>query len=583
MSAALNADDADAIACGFIRPHVAGIFDDIVSAVKSAYGAVKGAGSAVASFVHHPPGWLATAFPLFTTENQRYWAEKLGGSTGAQLYDAGVKALAQKYLGPQGPALVEAYNKIADDAAHGHADAREILARAPQVVKLAAASRKGPEAFRTAVVETKSAVKVSGGGGSAYNGPHLGESNMTLEHYRNTAIQAVTDAHHQNLSPAYGYFRFGVHQKIYLFPSELDARAWFDRRGQIDGYDYMAVFNAADLRAPIVEDLGSTVMHPADVGHWFLPLALGLPAGALGGYYYRKWQEGHPGKIIPGISGDVGHSVGQHWGAHILGADDSEIARRRAWPQTKALIQSAIRETLDFLHSGGMPWLGTSPADSAFVWSLESYGDTQVVPFASYEQALDHMRNRIHTDQVALAVFDKRSPHWPNPVNWRKSDDPAHEAVIAQQVSRHSPTHAVGEVVGTEPWQSIVGTEPWQSIVGTEPWQSIVGTGPWGTLVGAAIDVLRQQAQVLANEVPAFLVVVIRDAANRWLYGKFSSIDAAIEKFSRVTANLGLFTYAALFNKRDPHFPLPFDEMIGEATSVTPGPQPTIQPLPAAA
>lgn len=142
---------------------VSGFFDDVVSAAKSAYGVAKGAVSSVASFVHHPPGWMAAAMPLFTTENQRYWAEKLGGSTGAQLYDSGVKLIAQKALGPQGPQLVDAYNKVVEDASQGHIDAQQILAHAPQIAKLAVASRQGPEAFRAAVAETRSAVKVDSG------------------------------------------------------------------------------------------------------------------------------------------------------------------------------------------------------------------------------------------------------------------------------------------------------------------------------------------------------------------------------------------------------------------------------------
>ncbi|HSX23266.1 MAG TPA: hypothetical protein VLE97_10885 [Gaiellaceae bacterium] len=135
---------------------VGGILDDIAQAAKNVF-------KDVASFIHHPPEWFAIAFPLFTTENQRYWAKKLGGSTGAQIYDAGVKAIAAKYLGPQGPALVETYNKVVEDAAKGNLDAKTIIEKAPQIAKLAAASKKGADAFRAAVSDTKSAVKTSGG------------------------------------------------------------------------------------------------------------------------------------------------------------------------------------------------------------------------------------------------------------------------------------------------------------------------------------------------------------------------------------------------------------------------------------
>lgn len=101
---------------------VSGALNDIAAAFE---GAVK----SVASFVKHPSRWFAVAFPLFTMENQRYWAGKLGASTGERLYDAGVKAAASKYLGPQGPQLVDAYNKVTEDAAQGNLNAREILAK----------------------------------------------------------------------------------------------------------------------------------------------------------------------------------------------------------------------------------------------------------------------------------------------------------------------------------------------------------------------------------------------------------------------------------------------------------------------
>src|ERR1700751_5915057 len=152
---AVATSDPDAYAG---RDCVAGLFDSIANVFK-------GAASSVASFVHHPPGLFATVIPLFTKENQRYWAQKLGGSTGAQIYDAGVKVVASQALGPQGPALVEAYNKVVEDAARGHLDAKQILAKAPQIAKLATASKQGPDAFRAAVAETKSAVKVSGSEG----------------------------------------------------------------------------------------------------------------------------------------------------------------------------------------------------------------------------------------------------------------------------------------------------------------------------------------------------------------------------------------------------------------------------------
>lgn len=64
-------------------------------------------------------------------------------------------------------ALVETYNKVTEDVVRGNVvrgnlTAREILATLPEIAKLAPASKQGPAAFRAAVADTKSAVKVSG-------------------------------------------------------------------------------------------------------------------------------------------------------------------------------------------------------------------------------------------------------------------------------------------------------------------------------------------------------------------------------------------------------------------------------------
>jgi hypothetical protein len=146
-----------------------GLFDGISHAFKSvAHGAesvAHGAKSAfhhVASFVRHPPTWFVVAMPLFTMENQRYIAKKIGGSTGAKIYDAGLGLVVSKALGPEGPKLLEAYNKIMDDAASGHVDARAILARAPEIAKLATASRQGAGALQSAILETESHIQAPG-------------------------------------------------------------------------------------------------------------------------------------------------------------------------------------------------------------------------------------------------------------------------------------------------------------------------------------------------------------------------------------------------------------------------------------
>ena len=398
---------------------IGGFFDDVVSAAKGAF-------SSAASFVHHPPGWFAAAMPLFTTENQRYLAGKLGGSTGEQLYDVGVKAIAQKALGPQGPALVETYNKVTEDAARGNLHAREILSHAPQIVKLAAASRQGPEAFQAAIAATNSAVKVSG---DYVGGP------------------------------------------------------WLDMIG----------------------------------GPW-LDIADPDPS----------W----------------GYTVGGPW-LDIVGAQVGDRSRRQEWPQTKALIQSAINEVNDMAR-----W---RPA-GAYVWSLDPpsaspsqritlEGVTSVEAFATPAEALDYMRQRIQTPHVALAIFDRRSAHWPNPTNWTKSDDPAYEPVIAQQIERAVPTRTAGSYVGAVPALSTID---------------------------AALNNVRNRAQSIANKRTGSVVGVIHTTPDGlWHALAFSDSDAADDWLGLATQDPAAYTYAASYDKEDFMWPHPINEKIGGSRVVS--------------
>ena len=550
--------------------HVAGFFDDLKRAAKGTF-------SRVASFVHHPPGWFATIFPLMTMENQRYWAKKLGGSTGAQLYDTGVKAMASKYLGPQGPQLVETYNKVADDAARGNVDAKEILANAPQIAKLAAASKQGPEAFQAAVAETGSAVKVSGAEGerdmSGYD--YVGADGHS---YPEIASRAVMSVQQQNPSPVYGYLRMGAQQKIYLYQTLGDAHGWFTSltHGQ-EPHDYAAVFVATDLTRPVpgLESFGhARVSGYPEVGNW-LPLLLGVPAGGALGYFLRKWQEENPGQAIPGVppgklpaphipgippktSGDWiggswldivgqdpdGYSIGGPW-LDIVGSQGDDRVRARAWPQTKALIQSAIKEVTE-----------TAPSlpGTAYVWSLDppsaspSYspsrrivleGTTGILSFGSTAEAIDYMRERIQTPHVALALFERTSQHWPNPTSWTKSDDPAYEPVIAAQAAKATPTRSAGDYVGAYPWQ---------------------------TTIGSAVDDVRTRAQSIANKRAGSVVGVVHTTKDGlWHALAFRNADDADDWLGTATQDPAGYTYAAYYDKEDFQWPHPVNEKIGGA------------------
>lgn len=195
-----------------------------------------------------------------------------------------------------------------------------------------------------------------------------------------------------------------------------------------------------------------------------------------------------------------------------------------AWPETRALIESAKREAVDAQAS--------APA-AAWVWSLDPSGSsavpgaqllsgsTFVTPFSSYAQALDYMRSRIQTPHVALAVFDTASPHWPNPVNWTKSDDPAYAQIIAQRAS--TPPRMAGSY--------------------------------GSTTVGSALDDLRARAEALAAKNAGRVIGVIHTSKDGlWHVIAFRSEDDADDWLDTSTQNPESYTYASYFNKSDPRF-----------------------------
>ena len=532
--------------------------------------------------------------------------------------------------------------------------------------------------------------------------------------YPEVAARAVANAAQQSPSPVYGYHRAGAQQKVYLFGTIADAHGWFAAiaQGQAQPYDYVAVFAATDLTRPVagLESFGHTVVSgDAYVGN-MLPFFLGLPLGALGGYFYGGWRERNPGKWIPGISGDpyvggpwvdlaapvvggpwvdlaspvvggpwldidapivggpwldiaspvvggpwldieapiVGwdhhhklhhthagpitspeqlaasspgpvtsfsdpwastapspeqslyeqadilfwqrtkYKVGERlnpadpqdaammpaWhaayadvvAAHAGGAPqvaawlemitpydnpflawrasvgtstydrphhvESEAERRRRWPQTQALIESAKREVRDYqAQYPAVAWVWSlDPSGPSTVPGVELGGTTVVTPFSSYAQALDFMRSRIQTPHVALAAFDTASPHWPNPMNWTKSDDPAYEPIIAQRVA--SGPRVAGAYGGTS--------------------------------IGLAIDDVRARAKALAARRAGDVIGVIHTPKDdHWHSLAFQSEDDADDWLNSATLNQETYTYAAYFNKKDATWPNPVIEKIG--------------------
>jgi hypothetical protein len=414
--------------------------------------------------------------------------------------------------------------------------------------------------------------------------------------YPEVAAQAIQRIHAQHLSPYYGYIRSGINQKIYLFPLLEDAQAWFGQHVQLQpDHDYAAVFAATDLRAPIAgmeHFMRTNVGCDSHVGSW-LPFLLGLPLGGLGGYFLRRWQEQNPGQALPfvppgrlpapkippqamalapktvggpwvdmvGQEYDYGYNyavggpwvdlVGQDYGygdyaigcPHAtIGAQASDIMRHRTWPQTKALIQSAIdevtREAANY------------PAE-AYVWKLDApsaapyagrapgsvimpEGTTSILPFSSQHEALAYLREAAQTRPVALAMFERSSPHWPNPVAWRKSDQPDHASVIAQHVASRSSTQTSGTYAGAH------------------------------TAVGAAVDDVRRRAQELAERRAGNVIGVIHTSKDGlWHTLAFRTSDDADDWLGTATQDPASYTYAAYYDKEDFQWPQPVNEKIG--------------------
>jgi len=220
---------------------------------------------------------------------------------------------------------------------------------------------------------------------------------------------------------------------------------WLDIAGQDYGY-------APAVGGPWLDMIGQDYSGYDDGGYAVGGPWLDIAGPAVGGPWLDMIGQDYSGYD------DGGYAVGGPWLDMVgpwVGADDES---RRAWPQTKALIQSAIDDVTREAAShpaAAYVWVLT-PSDVApyggralgSVVTLE--GTTNIVPFTSPGLALDYLREVAQTRPVALAMFDRTSSHWPNPVSWRKSDDPEHGSVIAQHVASRSPAHTSGDYVGDE-------------------------------------------------------------------------------------------------------------------------------------
>lgn len=148
--------------------------------------------------------------------------------------------------------------------------------------------------------------------------------------------------------------------------------------------------------------------HDPQVGHWLLPLALGVPAGALGGYFYRRWQESHPGKYIPWISGET----------------------------------DAMSEDLDAL---------SHELSEMFGIPLDQMRD-QLAEIASSGATPDQIRDKVTEIASEMGISVGGEP-WQSIIGTEPW-----QSIVG--------TEPWQSIIGGEPWQSIIGGEPWVSIVG---------------------------------------------------------------------------------------------------------------------
>jgi hypothetical protein len=234
--------------------------------------------------------------------------------------------------------------------------------------------------------------------------------------------------------------------------------------------------------------------------------------------------------------------------SYSLGAEVDDAARRRSWPQTMALIQSAIDEVKGYAATyptEAYVWILHAPTRAPYAGRASSSvvmleGTTEVVPFSSQNLALDYLRQAAQTHPVALAMFERSSPHWPNPVAWRKSDQPEHEQVIAQHVASRSTTSTSGAYMGAD------------------------------TVIGAAIDDVRRRAQTLAERRAGNVIGVIHTSKDGlWHTLAFRTSDDADDWLGTATQEPAAYTYAAYYDKEDFQWPHPVNEKIGGARTPT--------------
>ena len=253
-----------------------------------------------------------------------------------------------------------------------------------------------------------------------------------------------------------------------------------------------------------------------------------------------------------------------------VGAQVDEAAKRQASALARSLIQSAIRDIAEYTPS--MPpanfyvwWLpAPSPSPSPSGGRQVTFAPSpQILSFTALDEAKDYVRALgQQSDIIARAVFDKTSRHWPSPVSWSKSYDPAHLAMISQYVTDRSST-AVGQY---DEYMVGVTTEEARHEEARK--------------LEEARNALRARARLMAQKRAGDAIGIIhmtRD--NLWHALSFDSPDDADDWLNTATQDQNAYTYAAYFDKRGDSWPAPYIEKFGGYGKAAPGPRPRRAPI----
>lgn len=212
-----------------------------------------------------------------------------------------------------------------------------------------------------------------------------------------------------------------------------------------------------------------------------------------------------------------------------------DVQRRAEWPQTRALIQSAtdaVTEAASMTPAAAYVWHLDAPDRNPYAGSMPGSAivlepTSLIEAFNTQAQALARLRELALTRPIALAMFERSNPHWPNPTAWRKSSDPADAPLIAQYVaSRQGSTQMSGTYMGADP------------------------------VASTAIAAVRHRAEQLADRRAGNVVGVIHTPKdNLWHTLAFRNEDDADDWLDLAAQTPASFTYAAYFNKNAPQWP----------------------------